>query len=117
MGYRSTVQFSSSIEQVFKEMQGVEKRRRSRAASHIRSKIRKKAKAMKKTGNLAKGTYALNKQDYSFIGIRAPGHQAYLLEFGHRARDGSTVAAHPIVYPTFAEEAAAVEKIMSEEWL
>jgi hypothetical protein len=134
-----------------KKIDGELTKQRIQAAKHIRNKIYAKAKAVKVTGNLAKGVYMKHKKNASFVGIHAPGFQNYLLEFGHfqgkKAREPGVMSkvvigiskrghektrikrigahdltetrkftpAYPIVYPTFAEEAAECERIMSGE--
>jgi hypothetical protein len=114
--------FESALDAVMKEIkQGADKQRKA-AANHIKNKIKEKARARKVTGNLEKGAYAHNKGDASYVGFRAPAYQAYLLEFGHYAgsaklADRKWVAPTPIVYPTFAEEAGEVERIMAEPWV
>lgn len=101
----------SLMRKVIKDIEGGFRKNRIKAAAHIRKKIREKAIKIKVTGNLAKGVYADNKNEaVSHVGIRAPGFQNYLLEFGT-----VKMSPHPIVYPTFNEEADAVERILSEQ--
>lgn len=56
---------------------------RKNAAHVIRNEIRKKALAIRKSGNLARGVYEKHDESVSFVGIHAPGFQNFLLEFGH----------------------------------
>jgi len=135
----------SLLRDVSKEIIAGEKKQRSAAAAHIKKKIKEKASKIKKTGNLARGVYSKNDENVSFIGIHAPGFQNFLIEFGHYAGKATKkgerkltvlssgkkrwtvekvpsegrkwVPPHPIVYPTFSEEADAVRKIMSEPWI
>lgn len=104
------VNFESEMAKVIKEIERGQLKSRRKAAAHVKAKIKQKALSRKKTGNLAKGTYMHNGKDQSSVGIHAPGHQAYILEFGQ----GRLKKPAPSVYNTFAEEAAAVENIMSE---
>lgn len=101
----------SLMKSVCKEIESGMRKNRIKAARHIKNKIKKKATDIKVTGNLARGVYMSNgKGNVSFVGIHAPGFQNYLLEFGT-----SKMKPHPIVYPTFEEEANAVEAILSEQ--
>ena len=111
------VRFESHIDKFIKDFDRYELKNRRKAARHVKNKIKRKALAMKKTGNLAKGVYMKNTKGGSYIGIRKPAHHAYLIEFGHLGPDGNHVPAHPIVYPTFAEEAQTVESIMSSQFV
>jgi hypothetical protein len=86
---------------------------RAEAAKHVKKAIKRKALAVKITGNLAKGVYMKNDRTASFVGLRAPAFHNFLLEFGHRTK-GKFVPPHPIVYPTFEEEAPAVRRIMEQ---
>jgi len=112
----------SLLRKIEKEIVAGEKKQRTKSAKLIKEKIKEKALAMKVTGNLARGVYMINGKNKSFVGIKAPGFHNYLIEFGHFAgkkengKDRKFVPAHPIVYPTFEEQADAVKKIMSESW-
>lgn len=90
-----------------------EVKNRNAAARHVKKIIKKKALAMKKTGNLAEGVYHYYLGYNAHVGIHYPAYHAYLIEFGHRARDGSMVRPHPIVYPSFEESKLEVENIFS----
>lgn len=108
------VSVESEIKRFISDFEKHSRRVRIKAANHIKRKIKRKANKMKKSGNLEAGVYSLHQEDASFVGLRAPAHHAYLIEFGHVARDGSFVMPYPIVYPTFHEEDGEVERIMSE---
>jgi hypothetical protein len=87
-----------------------------RSARLIRRKVRAKAKKMKVTGNLAKGVYIWHNKDKSIyaVGIHKPAFHAYLVEFGHKARNGKRVPAYPIVYSTYRENAKRVGALMTK---
>lgn len=104
------VNFESVMGDIIKDIGKAELKSRRKAALYLKNKVKKKALSRKKTGNLAKGVYKVDGANSSYIGIRAPGHQAYILEYGQ----GNLKKPHPSVYNTFAEEAGAVEQIMSE---
>jgi hypothetical protein len=113
------VKFESMLKQAGVEIEKFERKQRIAAANHIKSKIKEKAHAMRITGNLEQGVYARHEKDASFVGMRSPAFHNYLIEFGHfSGKEGSSdrkfVPAHPIVYPTFDEEASAAIAIMSE---
>ena len=106
------IQVVNDLKKAISTIELEDRRRRIRAANYLKDKIKKKAQDIKITGNLAKGAYTEHHGGASYVGIRSPGYQNYLLEFGHRA--GNTqVPPHPIVYPTFQEEADAVGQIMT----
>lgn len=112
---KGDVKYMSEINNFIKDFEKQERIYRLKAASHLRAVIKKKANAIKKTGNLALGVYSKNNKEASFIGIHAPAYHAYLVEFGKTNRDGSRSKPNPIVYGTFAEEAQVVESIMSQQ--
>jgi len=85
---------------------------RKKAAKHIEDKIKAKARARKITGNLEDGAYTYSRGDASYVGFKPPAYHAWLIEFGNY---GAT--PKPILYPTFAEEAGEVERIMAEPWV
>ena len=105
-----SLKFESEIKKVIKDIERNQLKQRRAGALHLKQKIKLKAESRKKTGNLAKGVYMYNGKDESIVGIHAPGHQAYILEFGQ----GRLKKPAPSVYNTFAEEAGEVERIMSE---
>lgn len=104
--------YESLIKPVLKEIETGARKQRVKAANYVKGKIKKKALAMKVTGNLAKGVYAMHGKISSFVGTRAPAFHAYLLEFGT-----AKMRPHPVVYPTFTEEENEVNKILSEPWV
>lgn len=135
---------NSLMRKIEKEIRAGARRQREEAAEHLKDKIKKKALAMKKSGNLAKGVYTHSLNNSSMVGIRAPGFHNFLIEFGHFAGSAKTtvqrvlmrgksgkrrwhkikgeekrkfVAARPIVYPTFDEEANTVANILGTRWL
>lgn len=104
------INFESEMKKVIKDIERGQLKSRRAAAAYVKSKIKQKALSRKKTGNLAKGVYMHTGVNESSVGIHAPGHQAYILEFGQ----GELKKPAPSVYNTFAEEAGEVERIMSE---
>lgn len=110
-------QYQSEISKFISDFNKHEKKNIRTAANLIKKHIKKKAEAMKKTGNLKEGVYVKHmKTGASFVGVRRPAYHAYLLEFGHDARDGSFVEPHPVVYPTFIEQSGAVQKIIERPY-
>lgn len=113
------IHFESMLNKVGKDIARFERKQRITAANHIRSVIKSKAAAMRRTGNLERGVYSKHNEDVSFVGIHSPAYHAYLIEFGHeqrKTRNGPSIGhvpAYPIVYPTFSEEADTAISIMS----
>lgn len=105
--------YKSNIKKFIGDINRWELRNRRDAGAVVRKEIKKKAKMMSHSGNLAKGVYQYDTPEYTHVGLRRPAYHAYLIEFGHLARDGSKVKAYPIVYPTFAEKAEQVGAILS----
>jgi hypothetical protein len=104
------VSFESEMKKVVKDIERGQLKQRRAGALHLKQKIKLKTDSRKKTGNLSKGVYMHTGANESHVGIHAPGHQAFILEFGQ----GRLHKPAPSVYNTFAEEAGEVERIMSE---
>jgi len=140
------INFDDLFREVEKEIRSGAEKQRKAAAAHIYKKIKAKARERKITGNLERGAYQHHKGSSSFVGFHMPAFHAWLLEFGHYAgkssrwdegqpgreltsgasgkkrwhakrRERKWVAPTPILYPTFAEEAGEVERIMAEPWV
>ena len=95
------------MRKVEKEILAEDLRARKEACKVVHNAIKAKAKAIKVTGNLAKGVYTKHLKYKSYVGIHAPGFQNYLLEFGTRK-----MKKRPIVYPTFDECSEEVGRIL-----
>jgi hypothetical protein len=105
-----SVKLDSYFKDVMKDLnKGAEDQRKS-AANYLKSKVKAKAESIKVTGHLAKSAYVKHMKASSYFGVKAP--HAYLVEFGSKRSK-----ANPVVYPTFAAEAATAERIMSELWV
>lgn len=112
------VRFESEIKKFISDLSKYEKKQRIRGARVILNDIKKRARAVKIKGNLLKGAYIANAPTASFVGIRAPGYQNFLVEYGHftgkpGTRDRKWVKPHPVVYPAFEAKAKECENIMS----
>lgn len=122
-----SVKFNSFLRDIEKDLKKSEKKLLSKAASHLKKKMKDKARVFfkKQTGNLLKGIRsASDGQHRAIVGAGRPARQAHLLEFGtvdrtvkKNGRFAGHVSPKPFIGPTFEEEAGAVEKIMSEPWL
>jgi hypothetical protein len=128
---KSAFKMESYFKEVFADIEKGARMQRQKAATHVKGKIKAKATAIKDTGELAKSAYVKHLKYTSYAGLRAP--HAFLVEFGStksnprmtkgegkkrkKIRSTGFLPANPIVYPTFAEEAGTVERIMSEPWV
>jgi hypothetical protein len=124
------------MSQVLKEVYAEDKRRRAQAASHVKGKIRKKISDQYYdgyhsapgeppgtiTGNLIAGLAVDNMKTVSLVGFKAPAYHAHLMEFGALNRvdkqgKPNPMKPRPIIGPTFAEEAGAVQRIIAGTWV
>lgn len=119
---------------VLKDIQKGEKDLRGKAARHLRKVVARKIKQRKislpgeppgrVTGDLLRGLKMSNRKTVALIGFKPPAQHATILEFGGKdIREHKTgkstgyMDARPVLFPTFAEEAPTVRKIMSGDWL
>jgi len=116
------VKLTKHFKAIERELQKADKDNRSRAAAHllgaIKSKISKlgpsapgEAPGMD-SGALLKSAKVTNGKTTSLIGFVAPSFYAHILEFGSK-----TMAARPVLFPTFAEESETAKRIMSGAWV
>ncbi len=141
MSRRVGISFYSEIEKAIKYIEKGEFNARKRAAQHLRRKMRQKVSSKTKsapgnppgrgTGNLRKGIIYINGKQKTKVGVGPPAYHAHILEFGSEERYVKTsnkkklakpkyagrVLPRPFVFPTFDEERATVERIMSETWV
>ena len=129
MGYTN---LESNFKKVMLEIEGGARKQQLAAAKVVFDAVKTKVMRVRKhSGNLAKGLYRHHTKNSSFVGFHAPGYHAWLLEFGtsdrfSKSRNGKKFAVPasrgrmpdmPLLYPTFAEKSAEVEKILSEPWV
>jgi len=130
MGWHSGLE--SNFKKVTKEIEDGSRKQVYKAVDLVHSAVKAKVKKIKKhSGNLEKGLYKLKKRGSGFVGFKPPAYHAWFLEFGTEARftrkrkgkridppaNRGRMPAMPILYPTFAEQASAVAKILSEPWV
>lgn len=126
MGFVSTnVKYTEVFKGVMKDIWAKDKELRGKAAAHVKSAVRKKIDKNERsapgeppgkvTGNLLKGLRSENKKTMALVGFKAPAYHANLLEFGASGSRKGPMAARPFFFSTFAEEAGAVESILSEQ--
>jgi hypothetical protein len=117
-----------------------DKELRNKAADYMVAKVKDKISKIGRsdpgmppgihTGNLLKGICRMSRKTVSLVGFRKPALHAHLLEFGTTGRmvknskgragveeSSGEMKARPFFFQTFAEEAGAVKKILSEEWV
>lgn len=114
--------YASSISSVMKEIYAEDSALRREAAMHVKRKIAAKIKRRhvslpgdppgRNTGNFLKGLTMQNKKTVALVGFKRPAYHAHLLEFGTK-----NMKARPVLFPTFAEESATVQKILSGQRL
>ncbi len=135
----NSVKLTSFADKIFKEIQAEDKKLLGKAAGYVKGKVAAKINKTVKsqpgeppgmaTGNLLKGLKVQTKKTVALVGFVAPAHHANLLEFGSTrskprmtkgggpvrkgVRSTGTLAARPVLFPTFAEEAGAVKNILS----
>jgi hypothetical protein len=114
------VKFESTLKEVGIEIERFERKQRIAGAMIVKQEIKKRAHAIRITGNLEKGAYHHNTPNTTFVGIRNPGYHNYLVEFGHyqgkkEVKDRKWVEGHPIVYPSFEDKANEVIAEMSKQ--
>jgi hypothetical protein len=121
MGYTN---LESNFKKVTLEIERGARKQRLAAAKVVFDAVKTKVMRVKKhSGNLVKGLYRHHTKNSSFVGFHAPGYHAWLLEFGTNERKNTSGAGRgtmpemPLLYPTFAEKSAEVEKILSEPWV
>lgn len=110
------VKFESMLKEAGVEIERFERKQRIAGAMVVKKEIKKRAHAVRITGNLEAGVYHHNTPHTTFVGIRAPGFHNYLVEFGHFTKAPKTgkqiwVEGHPIVYPSFEDK---VNEVISE---
>ena len=129
----NAMQYTSLFKEIGLELDKGSEKQRKKAANVVRAAIRQKLgkrtvsapgqPPAKDSGNLQKGVYAKHDKRTSYVGIRSPGYHQFIMEFGREAgtdRKGRAISRmepRPSVYPTFAEKADEVERIMSEPWV
>lgn len=106
------VKYVSEIKKFSDDLIKKQERDTRRAALIVKRSIKKKARKMRVTGNLAEGVYHYKSGKAYFVGIRRPGYHAYLIEFGHIGRDGKRVEPNPLVYASYQENADKVGDIL-----
>ena len=113
---------TSYTDSVMKDLQKGERDLRRKAGVHVRGKVRAKINKTtpsipgeppgKVTGNLLKGLATKTHPSTTLVGFKPPAYHARMLEFGT-----SKMAARPVLFPTFAEEAPTIKRILSGEWI
>lgn len=116
MSFKVTV--NSFIKEVERDIAAEDKRLRNEAGLHVMRAIERKINKIGPsipgeppgmvTGALKKGLAVKSGRSTTLVGIKNPGYYARMLEFGT-----SKMAARPFLFPTFAEEAGAVKRILS----
>lgn len=119
------------INEVIRDLEKTEDRRILEASLHVEKKLKENTRAAWKrhTGNLQKGIGHKKLPHAMLVGYGPPAFHAHLLEFGtqhrvvknymgHRGREKGVgkIVAHPVIFPTFEQEAPEVERILSEPW-
>ena len=126
------------IADVIKDLDKTELKRRTEAAQHLvrvmKAKVNKRGKSVsggppsRVTGDLFRGIVYKNLEHVTYAGLGPPAYHGHLLEFGTKERktkkgpgSGPRGSGHveprPFVFPTFQEEAPAVEEILSRQWM
>jgi len=113
----------SFTDAIMKDLQRSDRRLRQKAGLHVKAQVKAKINKGgtsipgeppgKVTGNLLKGLAVKTHPSTTLVGFKAPAYHARMLEFGT-----SKMAARPVLFPTFAEEAPTVKKILTDgDWL
>jgi HK97 gp10 family phage protein len=121
----------SYINQVIKDLETTEKKRLVEAARHVKAKLKENVSKVhhKFTGDLIKGIDYKPLDHAVLVGYGPPAYHAHLLEFGTVNRTVKNylgapgvevkvghIKPTPVIFPTFEEEAGAVENILSKQW-
>jgi hypothetical protein len=126
------------IGDVIKDLDKIALQRRTKAAQYLvgvmKGKVSKRGTSQpggppgKVTGDLSRGIGYKNLNQLTLVGYGPPAHHGHLMEFGTKDRQTKTgpgsgprgsghVEPRPLIFPTFEEEAGAVEDIMSKQWM
>lgn len=135
----NSIMRQSFVKDIIKDLEKSEKRLRTKAAIHLRTKMKEKVSKKetslpgnppgKDSGDLIRGIMYVHDGDETKVGVGPPAYHAHLMEFGTAGRIVKNYRGHkgveknvgrvlprPFVQPTFEEEAATVVEILSERW-
>lgn len=119
------------INEVIRDLERAEKKRLLEAARHVVGKLKENTRKQWKrhTGNLQKGIGHKELPHAVLVGYGPPAFHAHLLELGtqHRVVKNylgapgvevkvGRIKARPVIFPTFEQETAEVERIISIPW-
>lgn len=121
---KNTFKLELNFGDVQKEIDKTEKKKRAKATKHVAKVLKQNASSKFGTdSNITKGIGHINEKFESKVGVGPPAYHAHLVEFGTDSRytkggkPTGYIKADPFMIPTFEEEAAAVERILYEEWI